>query len=43
MVDILNFFETGELAYDPAQTINAMKLPDLILKGTQNPGKRIEM
>jgi len=43
MVDILNFFETGELAFDPAQTINAMKLRDLILKGTQNPGKRIEM
>ena len=43
MKEILNFFKTGEVPFDPKQTLYAIRLRDAALKGIANEGKVIEI
>ena len=42
MKDILNFFETGEVSFDPAETVNAMKIRGALIAAMENPGEIIK-
>ena len=42
MKDILNFFETGEISFDPAETVNAMKIRGALISAMENPGEIIK-
>lgn len=37
--DILNFFETGKISFDPKDTLEVMKLVELAIKATKTPGE----
>ena len=43
MLDILNFFETGEHSFDPSETLLVMKLRESMLRGTESLGEWIEV
>jgi len=43
MLDILNFFETGEHSFDPSETLLVMKLREAMLRGTERLGEWIEV
>ncbi len=42
MADILRFYETGEPPFDPAQTLEVMRVREALLRATECPGIRIE-
>ncbi len=39
LADIINFFKTGELSFDSAETMKAMRIRDGILKACSKPGE----
>ena len=43
LTDIMNFFESGNISFDTSQTLDAMKIRDGIILGTQNDGKWISL
>jgi hypothetical protein len=42
MADILRFYETGEPPFDPAQTLEVMRIREALLRATECPGIWIE-
>lgn len=43
MEDIIRFFETGEVSFDVAQTLEVMKIREGALRAADNPGTLIEL
>ena len=43
MLDILNFFETGERSFDPSETLLVMKLREAMLRGAESLGEWVEV
>lgn len=41
--DILTFFSTGEPPFDPAQTLEVMRIREAAVKGTKEPGKWLDL
>ena len=42
MADILKFYETGEPPFDPAQTLEVMRVREALLRAADCPGTRIK-
>lgn len=43
IADMLAFFETGKASFDPAETLDVIKLRDAVLAATENPESVIEV
>ena len=43
IADMLSFFETGKASFDPAETLEVIKLRDAVLAATENPESVIEV
>ena len=41
IADILRFFETGDTSFDPAETLEVMKIRDALIAGKRLPGEVI--
>ncbi len=43
IADIMRFFETGETAFDTAETLEVMKIRDTVITGKAKPGEKIRV
>lgn len=43
IADIIRFFETGETSFDPAETLECMKIRDAVIRGKAAPSERIRV
>ena len=43
IADMLSFFETGNISFDPSETLDVMKLRDAVLKAVENLDVKVEI